>query len=431
MSSADTLADSHAYFASKIQSDVERPLRDYLSSSREMGHVVPMQGNLQALARDVDRAQQKADKLREKGDSSKIASASSDLEGSQAHWQAQAPYVFENLQTLDEARLGNLRDALTQFQTHEMDQVERNRVSAEQCLNVLLNVETGDEIKAFTTKAVQSRAMATPSRPQRNSVTSGSASNPYSSRDVPLQSQEDFARERTGSTDEKAKGRFKGGLKRFGTVVGRKRDSKLPSEMSAPSDSPSRPRPSPLGSFGGRFSRSRDDAPTMQTLQETRPSLPQPLGSEMFDSPSEARADPSTPPAVTRSIETQPRTNGTLLAEALAPAASSDLYEDSPQGEPAESGRSTTAIPQRNQSLAALEGRQDSEGYSVPDRGLDPISQAQQEDAAAIDDGSVPQYNVNIRDAPIQEDPSAFGADSTGAFGRLVSEHMVDHLEPH
>lgn len=433
MGSADTLANSHSTFALRIENDVERPLREFVSTNRKMSAMSTIQGNLQSLAQDVERAQQKADKMRGRDGGANTG----DVESAMAQWQSQAPYVFENLQALDEARIATLRDALTQFQTHEMDQVERNRVSGEQCLNVLLNVETADEIKTFAQKAAQGRA--TPARPQRNSLSYGTPSRgisapggafaptPLSASSAPARSEEDLTRERTGSTDDTKKGRFKG-LKRFGTVMGRnKRESKLPSEFTSPSESPApaRPRPSPLNSFGNRFGRSRDAAPTLQTMQETspreRPSEPERLGSEIFQSPSEARADPSTPPIIGRSLDLPTQTNGTSLAASILP----QFESSGEQTETRSTDVPTSVIPERKESLMALEGRTDSEGFSVPQRGLDPISQAQQ-DAAVSDDGTAPQFNVNIRDAPIQDSSATSDADLAGMANKLVSARFYD-----
>lgn len=155
MNALETLAESHHTLAQKIEADVERPLRDFQSGNREMQAMSTIQGNLASMARDIEAAQKKADKLQEKGSKAatdKVAHVSRDLENAQSQWDSQAPYVFETLQAVDETRLNHLRDVLTQLQTHEIDQIEKNRVAAEQCLNILLTVETADEIKTFSLK---------------------------------------------------------------------------------------------------------------------------------------------------------------------------------------------------------------------------------------------------------------------------------------
>lgn len=424
LGSADTLADSHSTLATKIEVDVERPLREFASSNREMTQMSTIQGNLRELAKDVEKAAQKTDKLRGKGDKAevgKVASASSDLDTAQSQWESQAPYVFENLQALDETRLNHLRDALTQFQTHEVDTVERDRSTAEQCLNVILNVETADEIKTFALKAVQNKP--TLGRAQRNSVATPSRALPSSSSSVgpasltptAPQTEDDYTSQRSGSLPEdKQKGRLKG-LRRFGTVMSR-RQSKTPSTLPTTSESPERKqRPSAFSSLSGRFGRSRDDAPTLDSLQETsprqRPSLPAQLGSEIFQSPSESAGQTFTTPAY-QTRDVPPQVNGTSLA-ALNGSHQGDLADLDPP-KPEQSG----SQPQ------PPEAERDTEGYSLPPQNLDPISQAQQEAAAAGDNGASP-FNVNIRDAPIQEDGSNSEAALASVATKLVS------TEPH
>lgn len=431
MGSADTVADSHSIFATRIGTDVERPLREFNSTNREMSAMSTVQGNLQALANDVDKAQQKTEKLRGKGEGSKIASATSELDSARSHWISQAPYHFGNLQSLDEARIGILRDALTQYQTHEMDQIERDRVAGEQCLNVLLNVETADEIKNFASKAAQGKTV--PSRAQRNSIAQGTPTRAIQSggandlMQASTRSQEDLAQVRSNSTDEKQKGRIKGGLRRFGTVMGRKRESKMPVELPTPTESPApRPKPSPLSSFGGRF-RSKDHAQTLETMQETspreRPGPPPQLGSEIFQSPSEARAEPSTPPQLGQRTSSLPQVNGTSAGGAFLALGSTAFADSGEQSTSRDIEPASAVIPERKESLAALEGRTDGEGFSVPQRSLDPITQAQQE-AAISDDGSAPQFNVNIRDAPIQDNVASSEADLASAANKLV-RHLL------
>ena len=148
-----SLAESHAILATKTESDVERPLREYQSKNREMQNMSTIQGNLAAVAKEVDNAHKKASKLSGgKSSANKVANATSDVESANQQWESQAPYVFEQLQSLDETRINHLRDVLTQLETHEVDLVERNRITAESCLNALLNVDTSDEISTFVAR---------------------------------------------------------------------------------------------------------------------------------------------------------------------------------------------------------------------------------------------------------------------------------------
>lgn len=133
---------------------MERPLREYSTRNRELQSMPTIQSDLAALAKTLEAAQKKVDKMREKGPKAaeKLAMAVSAVEEASQQWESRAPFVFEQLQAIDESRVNHLRDVLTQFQTHEVDQIERSRQTAESCLNALLNVETADEIKTFAAK---------------------------------------------------------------------------------------------------------------------------------------------------------------------------------------------------------------------------------------------------------------------------------------
>ena len=153
VSSTETIADSHAILAQKIEVDVERPLKEYHSKNREMQGISTIQGNLAAMAKELDEAQKRSEKQRSKGgNAKKVSTALTGVQEATQQWESQSPYVFEQLQALDESRVNHLRDVLTQLQTHELDQLERSRVSAERCLNALLNVDTADEISSFVAR---------------------------------------------------------------------------------------------------------------------------------------------------------------------------------------------------------------------------------------------------------------------------------------
>ena len=131
-----------------------------------------IQGNLVAVSRELETSQKRADKLRGgKSGANKVANASSDFENANQQWLTQAPYVFEQLQALDESRVNHLRDVLTQLETHEVDRIERNRIAAETCLNVILNLNTADEISAFVARS-SSSAPTIPTR-LTSRITSG------------------------------------------------------------------------------------------------------------------------------------------------------------------------------------------------------------------------------------------------------------------
>lgn len=173
----DSLAQSHSILAQKIEVDVERPLKEYQGRNREMQAITTIQGNLAAVAKEVDNAHKRASKLNVgKATANKVANATSDVEAANQEWNSQAPYVFEQLQALDESRVNHLRDALTQLETHEVDQVERSRTTAESCLNAILNIDTSDEISTFVARQSANASSVPPSMPDRRRSATGSSS---------------------------------------------------------------------------------------------------------------------------------------------------------------------------------------------------------------------------------------------------------------
>lgn len=175
---------------------MERPLKEYQRESREMQAMSTIQGNLAAVAKELDAAQKRAERMRGgKSSAIKIAEAISSAEAISQEWQNQAPYVFEQLQALDESRINHLRDVLTQLQTHEVDQVERSRISAETCLNTLLNVDTKEEISAFVART---SAGAPTMQPNTRSRT---ASGNMLSTPTPSRAQDDRASEISATSE--------------------------------------------------------------------------------------------------------------------------------------------------------------------------------------------------------------------------------------
>jgi hypothetical protein len=373
-----------------------------------MNAVTSVQGNLGALAKDVDKAQQKTEKLQGKA-TSRQADASSDLDHAQVQWQSQAPYVFEQLQVLDEARLAQLRDLFTQSQTIEMDQVEKHRATTEHCLNILLNVETQDEIATFAIKATANVPRATQSRSSNRasfavpSLSIGRSNQGPSATDLaPIPSNTEApSSQRDASINEKEKKGPLKGLKRFGTVMGR-RSSKVPAGALPPmTETPE--RKSKSSRFGLGRSKSSYLSDQEPESSSSRPPLPH-VGSEILDEePEPARAATTT--------EDRPLHNGTSSGTAQAPII--NTYNDIPS-------LSSSEVNNVNDSqISASSGptipQKDNEGFSVPPPVLDPISEAS---LALTGEAPQPQYNVNILSTPIKEEGGAAALENVA--GKLV-----------
>lgn len=419
---ASTMAHSHATLAAKIDADSERPLRDFGTSNREMQAMTTIQGNLASMAKDVERAQQKTDKLvgkGEKAEAGRVANATSELDNAHSQWESQAPYVFENLQAVDESRLNLLRDALTQLQTHEVDIVTKTQSGAEHCLNVLLSMQTADEIKTFTLKATQGRTRT--ERPHRPSVPTPSRAAPSSSALTPTLSRPDDESQRSSSIQEdKRKSRI-GGLTRLGTVLkGRRGKDKAPAPLAPMAETTDRnPRGSPFGRLG-RSKNSTLEAPQESPSTRERPRSPFRMGSEIMEPAANRRQPPPSPVPASRS-ESARQVNGTRYA---APPVAT-VSDGSHQGDLADLEPPKPAPAEVAPTLP--EAPKDSEGYTLPPEHNDPIAQAQADSAAAsLSEGPAPAFNVNIRNAPIREEGAGSDAALASMANKLVSPYSFN-----
>ena len=148
-----------------------------------------IQGNLASMGKDLETAQKRVEKIKSgRSSAAKVANAKGDVDTANQQWESQAPYVFEQLQALDENRVNHLRDVLTQLQTHELDQLEKSRVAAESCLNALLNVDTTDEISNFVARSSGVRPRS--ARQHSRTATTNTLSPP-----PPIRQQDDGASE--------------------------------------------------------------------------------------------------------------------------------------------------------------------------------------------------------------------------------------------
>ncbi|PGH09376.1 hypothetical protein AJ79_05688 [Helicocarpus griseus UAMH5409] len=442
VAATESLAESHETLSHEIEVDVERPLREYASKNRDMQAMSTMQQDLATLAKELESAKKKADKLKDKGPkaAAKSSSAISAAQDVAQQWESRAPFVFEQLQAVDEHRLNHLRDVLTQLETHEVDQIERNRQSAESCLNALLNVRTEEEIRAYTMKVTGGRipesrrtnAPATTSPPptsptpspapapapalaQSPAVDTSDAITPVAVAEPlppPPRIQDDGASQRSGRSNQgsrlgaasESQGHTRlGGLKRLGTVMGRRKSVVQPSTGGA--TSPERKFRSPFSAFrktdSNRNFQQVDNQPNSGNNLAPTPSRDSPSLRRPASLPREASHSESI--STTRQRPITP--NGSVLPEESAIA-------DTPvQGK--NSIELTPAVPQPP--------KVDSEGFSERPDSLDEISRAQKEAAGTEEPG----LNLTIRDQPIKEDESEakFALNEMANTLRLQAQH--------
>ncbi|KAE8366102.1 Muniscin C-terminal mu homology domain-containing protein [Aspergillus caelatus] len=379
VNATEMVASSHETFAQKIEEDVERPLRDYHTKNRELASLPGVQSDLATLAKNLEASLKKVEKAREKGPkgADKLAGAVAASEGVRQEWESRAPFAFEQLQAADESRLNHLRDALTQLETHESDQVERCRQAAETCLNVLLNVETADEIKTFAEKVNGGRPVILRQQTSPTPAAAPSGPPPRLHDDTASQRSETSGPVRTPPAPEPQPRHSTplGGLKRLGTVMNRRKSIIQPSGGAAFfSDKKHR---SPFASF------KRGDSRDMQ-IPESLPDEERP-GTALTTQ--ENHNEATRIPSETNDHEG----HGTMASIPAAQSVPTTANGTTAPEPPAETG---FAISDSNQP------RVDSEGFSEPPQTIDEITRAQRE-AAGMEEAGI---NLTIRDQPIFED---------------------------
>ena len=451
-----------------------------------MQHVSTVQGNLASLARDVDTSQAKAGK--KPGRSRRGTNASDDVGAATGQWESQAPYVFEMLQVVDESRFNRLRDVLTQFQTHEIDRVEKSRGTAEQCLNTLLNVDTRDEIKAFAVRSVEgasapsARTRSRTNRRQSRMVDQSFLAppptlNPDNDDRTSQRSQSSrfnhlpqrFHQLVKGSDDgntndsctvhEEKKSRL-GGLRRLGTVISRRRHSAIPPI----------PKVSPSKNRGGTKLGSSTE------LSGESPSRSQARERQLPETPSRSGQRSVTPsagavPPLPATVQPERTSSRNYLGRSSSQASEANGISTRPSGYGMTNGGqnySSYQQPQSNETNGAPElvappqvrisrwSHDESRSnrvqlheeptgtpssFETSQQSNDPISQAQAEAARLVPrihlrsqsspllsfgDMSGQPYKVDIRDAPIREEGNDAQMAMSNVANTLRAVSVVD-----
>ncbi|KFX91770.1 hypothetical protein O988_07597 [Pseudogymnoascus sp. VKM F-3808] len=400
----DETATSHAMLSQGIEKDVEQALRQFPTKNKEMSSVLTIQGHLSQMAKEYESAQDTVDKLARKGpkaNQAKTLQATQKLSAVTSEWESQAPFIFEKLQAIDETRLNHLRDVLTQFETHEMDQVERNKASTEAALSSLLDVDTAVEIHAFAAKATQGKPKlerrATAAR-TGSTVSAGSANLALP---PPRMPNEDSSSLHSARNDASSEHKKESTLKRFGTIMNRRRQSihagsfgrssspsKGFSALGAPPRSrDGRPAPSPRASSSNLRDNTRQNS-SLGAVAESPPTSPR---TSKLPSPVQP-----TPADGENIADTGRDVNGGSGDGALFDAAS-------PQPPPQVDGANSAAA------------QLDAEGFTVPPAANDAISQAQRE--ANSENEATPAFKLNIAQQAIQEED----ADAQAALSSVAN----------
>ncbi|KAK1749827.1 Muniscin C-terminal mu homology domain-containing protein [Echria macrotheca] len=381
LQSTDAIAASHQLFAQRIEKDVEASLRTF-QSKREMHNMQTISANLTTMARELDDAVEKSDKLTRKGgkaNAHKVDLATSRLESATQQWESQAPFIFETLQAVDEQRINHLRDVLTQFETHEIDQATRTQAAAEEVLNTMLEINTEQEIQNFVQRTTSGKAKVErkPMTRQSSIVTANLAPPSTSGHDDDISDHS----HKDGHPESRLRSRI-------GTMLGRRRQS------IHGGFNPLSP-PKALGSFsrnlGSSHGQTLSPRASSHNLTDSQNRL-----SSLVESPTTAET-----PTTTRE-QGQPLHEGTNGVNAAADSSSApvqpptsilngtaeEIFDAPPPPGPPPSHQKTE------------DAGKDSEGFTIPVATNDPIAQAQKEAADENDQ----LFKLSIQKEPIAEE---------------------------
>ncbi|EWC46125.1 hypothetical protein DRE_04699 [Drechslerella stenobrocha 248] len=221
VNSTSSLATAHHVYSQKLETEVERPIREFPTHNKEWASLRTMEGNLNGLAKAIDTSEDKVEKLRKKGkraEPAKVAEATAGFKEATGNWDSQSPFIFEQLQAVDESRITQLRESLTRMQTLELDQFDHMKELMEATVQALLDANTADEIKSFVNRVCGGKSASIGSRP--------------ASQRAPLALQapsivmDDSVSVQSSSSADKGHG-LAGGLRRLGTVLKSRRTSSM------------------------------------------------------------------------------------------------------------------------------------------------------------------------------------------------------------
>ncbi|KFY44330.1 hypothetical protein V494_01534 [Pseudogymnoascus sp. VKM F-4513 (FW-928)] len=402
----DETATSHAMLSKGIEKDVEQSLRQFPTKNKEVASVLTIQGHLAQMAKEYESAQDTVDKLAKKGskaNQAKTQQATQKLNTVTSEWESQAPFIFEKLQAIDETRLNHLRDVLTQFETHEMDQVERNKASTEAALTSLLEVDTAVEIHNFATNATLGKPKLERRQTAARTGSTVSANSANLSLPPPRMPVEDSSSLHSARNDASSEHKKESTLKRFGTIMNRRRQSihagsfgrssspsKGFSALGAPPRSrDGRPAPSPRASSSNLRDNTRQNS-SLGAVAESPATSPRTSKLPPPIQPVPADGD-------TRATDETSDTNG-------ATAGDGSLMDSA-----------TTQPPPQLDGSGSNAAQLDADGFTVPPAANDAISQAQREANSEID--AAPAFKLNIAQQAIQEED----ADAQAALSNVAN----------
>lgn len=147
-----------AMLAHKISHEIEQPLRKFCTRSGQWSDFRELNNQLEIIAQNFSHTDKKKSILPKHHHQGENAETRS-------QWENQAPYILEQIGTIDESRLGILKNSLISYETLEADRSQRMMKSTETVLNNVLSFEPIDDIAAFSAQAGRALERTSSHRP--------------------------------------------------------------------------------------------------------------------------------------------------------------------------------------------------------------------------------------------------------------------------
>lgn len=161
-------AEASMGFANKIHKEVQRPLRQFHKSAEWLDTRM-LEDELEKLGNAYKSHDETVEKLRRKSPSRQTEVAQQSLGQIRVQWESQAPYIVDQVEAIDERRLGQIKTALTTFGTVQSDCANKGVAASEAVLSSVLAYDPSQDVAAFAAKLTAGVDVPRPSNYSMNS----------------------------------------------------------------------------------------------------------------------------------------------------------------------------------------------------------------------------------------------------------------------
>ncbi|CAG8442936.1 4687_t:CDS:10 [Ambispora gerdemannii] len=178
------ISNVHSLFVEKISEEVEAPIRGN-ATSEDWLQLKNYETTLGKIVKDHEERLLKVNKLKSKNEKltgkkheaseMKLKEAQKVLDNSQHEWLREAPHILEKYQSVDEARLTNLKESIARFETIQVETCQKRVLMAERTLETVFTFDVLSEIENFCLQKIEGNNLNDFSNISVTSATSNSS----------------------------------------------------------------------------------------------------------------------------------------------------------------------------------------------------------------------------------------------------------------